>query len=65
MAYVYRVWHRGWNTELAVKTPLPETLAGAGGAEAFAVEAGTWVDLGLHPHIVTCFYVRSLGGSRG
>jgi hypothetical protein len=35
---------------------------GAGGAEAFAREAESWVGLGLHPHIVTCFYVRTLGG---
>lgn len=61
MASVYRVWHRGWGMELAVKSPLPETLD-RGGGEAFAAEAGTWVGLGLHPHVVTCFYVRSLGG---
>jgi WD40 repeat protein/serine/threonine protein kinase len=61
MARVYRVWHRGWNLELAVKTPLPSVVAQAG-AQAFADEARTWVDLGLHPNIVSCFYVRSLGG---
>lgn len=61
MASVYRVWHRGWGMQLAVKSPLPTTLA-RGGGEAFAAEAGTWVGLGLHPHVVTCFYVRSLGG---
>ena len=62
MARVYRVRHRGWNVDLAVKTPRPEMLAGPGGVEAFAAEAGTWVELGLHPHIVTCFYVRNMGG---
>ena len=61
MARVYRVWHRGWNTELAVKTPLPQMLAQAG-TKGFAAEARKWVELGLHPHIVTCFYVRMLGG---
>lgn len=57
---VYRVWHRGWNHELAVKSPRPEALARAGGAEAFVHEAETWMDLGLHPHIVSCHYVRTI-----
>ncbi|MBI4615840.1 MAG: protein kinase, partial [Planctomycetes bacterium] len=30
--------------------------------ESFAREAETWVDLGIHPHVVACWYVRSLGG---
>ena len=33
-----------------------------GGAEDFAGEAETWVNLGLHPHVVNCYYVRTLGG---
>jgi WD40 repeat protein/serine/threonine protein kinase len=61
MARVYRVRHRGWGVDLAVKSPLPQVLA-AGGVDGFTAEAGTWVDLGLHPHVVTCFYVRTLGG---
>jgi WD40 repeat protein/serine/threonine protein kinase len=61
MASVYRVRHRGWGVDLAVKSPLPQVLA-AGGVDGFTAEAGTWVDLGLHPHVVTCFYVRTLGG---
>src|SRR5205085_1333981 len=28
----------------------------------FEREAETWVNLGLHPHVVSCFYVRRLGG---
>ena len=62
MGTVYRVAHRGWNLDLAVKSPLPAMLERAGGIEAFVAEAEAWVDLGLHPHIVTCHYVRSLGG---
>jgi WD40 repeat protein/serine/threonine protein kinase len=62
MGTVYRVFHRDWNTELAVKSPKPEQLARAGGAESFVREAETWVSLGLHPHIVSCYYVRTLGG---
>jgi len=56
MGTVHRVCHRGWNLDLAVKSPLP-------GVEGFGVEAGAWVELGLHPNVVTCHYVRDLGGA--
>jgi WD40 repeat protein/serine/threonine protein kinase len=62
MGTVYRVRHVGWGVDLAVKTPKPAILAGPGGVESFTAEAETWVDLGLHPHTVSCYYVRSLGG---
>ncbi|WP_347244271.1 protein kinase, partial [Thermogutta sp.] len=63
MGAVYRVHHKHWNLDLAVKTPLPAALEKAGGKEAFVEEAAAWVKLGLHPHIVTCYYVRDLGGA--
>lgn len=62
MGTVYQVHHKDWNTELAVKSPKAEELAKAGGAENFVREAETWVNLGLHPHIVSCYYVWTLGG---
>ncbi len=62
MGRVYRVRHRGWGVDLAVKVPLAKALAAAGGAEAFEREAETWVSLGLHPHTVSCYYVRRLDG---
>ena len=34
----------------------------AGGADLFEQEAETWVNLGLHPHVVTCYYVRRAFG---
>ncbi len=61
-AVVYRVHHREWNVHLAVKTPRPETLQAAGSTENFEREAQTWVNMGLHPHVVSCYYVRRLGG---
>jgi WD40 repeat protein/serine/threonine protein kinase len=62
MGKVFKVHHKGWNVELAVKSPRPEALGRAGGAESFARECENWVNLGLHPHIVSCYYVRTLGG---
>ena len=58
MGRVYRVRHRGWDADLAVKAPLPSVLRALGGAENFEREAETWVNLGLHPHVVSCYYVR-------
>jgi WD40 repeat protein/serine/threonine protein kinase len=60
MGLVYRVHHRSWNIDLALKSPRPEIFSRKGGAESFVREAETWVDLGLHPHIVSCYYVRTI-----
>jgi WD40 repeat protein/serine/threonine protein kinase len=62
MGLVYRVHHRGWNLDLAVKSPRPEIIANEKRKLDFIREAETWVNLGLHPHTVSCYYVRDLGG---
>jgi serine/threonine protein kinase len=62
MGTVYRVHHLGWDVDLAVKCPQPSFLDRVHGAELFVAEATAWVDLGLHPHVVACHYVRTLGG---
>ena len=62
MGKVYKVHHKGWNVDLAVKSPRPDIFTQANGRENFVREAETWVNLGLHPHIVSCYYVRTLGG---
>ncbi|MBI5815968.1 MAG: protein kinase [Nitrospinae bacterium] len=63
MGKVFKVRHLGWNLDLAVKCPRQQELLKAGGAENFEREAETWVNLGLHPNVVSCYYVRRLGGS--
>jgi serine/threonine protein kinase len=60
---VYKVRHQGWNIDLAVKSPKPEIVAAAGGVENFEREAETWVNLGLYPHTVSCYYVRRIESS--
>jgi WD40 repeat protein/serine/threonine protein kinase len=62
MGKVFKVHHMGWNVDLAVKCPKPEELKRAGGSQNFQREAETWVNLGLHPNTVSCYYVRELGG---
>lgn len=62
MGSVYQVHHRGWDMDLAVKWPKPEALVARRGADLFERECETWVNLGLHPNITACYYVRRLGG---
>ena len=62
MGQVHKVRHRGWDVDLVVKSPKPEVFAGPRGRDDFVREAETWVGMGLHPQVVTCHYVRSLGG---
>ena len=54
---VYRVHHKAWNIDLAVKRPLK---LDPGNKPIFTDEAEKWIDLGLHPHIVSCYYVRTI-----
>ena len=62
MGLVYRVHHRGWNMDLAVKSPRREYFQNEAQKENFTHECETWINLGLHSHIVSCQYVRVLGG---
>ncbi len=62
MGLVYRVDHRGWNTDLAVKSPRQEHFQTEAQRVNFSRECETWIKLGLHPHVVSCYYVRKLGG---
>ncbi len=62
MGSVYRVLHREWGTQLAVKQPLPEMLENKRALELFLSECRLWVMLGMHEHIVMCHYVRTLQG---
>jgi len=62
MGLVYRVRHRGWDLDLAVKSPKRETFQTERGKDNFERECTTWVELGLHPNIVSCYYVRRIDG---
>jgi WD40 repeat protein/serine/threonine protein kinase len=62
MSLVYFVWHKTWNTELVIKTPRPQLMQDQRSRDDFTREAETWVKLGMHPNIVTAFYVREIDG---
>ncbi|MBQ9198281.1 MAG: protein kinase [Clostridia bacterium] len=62
MGAVWRVHHVGWNTDLAMKRPQPQMFADETAKQNFIHECQCWIDLGLHPNIVSCYYVREIGG---
>lgn len=60
MGLVYHVYHRNWNTDLIIKVPRSKYFQSVTHKENFKREAETWVNLNLHPHIVSCYYVREI-----
>ncbi|MDR1957545.1 MAG: protein kinase [Planctomycetaceae bacterium] len=59
---VHRVYHREWDIELAVKSPKPSVFQVESGKASYERECQTWIELGLHPNIVTCYLVRRIDG---
>ncbi|MBO4687154.1 MAG: protein kinase [Clostridiales bacterium] len=64
MGSVWHVHHRSWNIDLAMKRPQPRFFAEGSRKkkEEFIAECENWINLGLHPNIVSCYYVRDIGG---
>ena len=56
MGQVFRVRHRAWGMDLARKRPHPNQL-GLAVVRQVEREAEAWSRLGLHPNVVTCYYV--------
>ena len=63
MGRVYRVVHNGWNVHLAMKQPNAAALADGESEQRFVNECEAWINLGLHPNIVSCYYVRRINGT--
>ncbi|MHC9544974.1 MAG: ankyrin repeat domain-containing protein [Vulcanimicrobiota bacterium] len=60
---VYQVRHRAWDYLLAVKSLRADLAMSEEHNAAFIRECEGWINLGLHPDIVSCYYVRLLGGT--
>ena len=60
MGSVYVVRHRRWNTMMAVKSLLPRLIENEEERALFVKEAETWIDIGFHPNIASCYYVRNI-----
>jgi WD40 repeat protein/serine/threonine protein kinase len=61
MGIVYCVHHTSWNIDLAVKCVLEDKKADPETVTAFLHECDRWIHLGLHPNIVSAYYVRKYG----
>lgn len=64
MGCVWRVHHNGWDADLAMKRPHPRFFSESSDRtkKQFVEECDNWINLGLHPNIVSCYYVREIGG---
>ncbi len=63
MGEVYVVRHLRWNTMLAVKSLYHRLRANKEDRALFVKEAETWIDIGFHPNIAACYYVRNIQDS--
>ncbi|NMA38398.1 MAG: protein kinase, partial [Papillibacter sp.] len=62
MGSVWRVHHKNWNVDLAMKRPQPHCFSTEKSKADFIHECEAWINLGLHPNIVSCYYVREIAG---
>ncbi len=62
MGSVWRVHHQNWDVDLAMKRPKKEYFVTENQKESFMRECESWINLGLHPNIVSCYYVREIDG---
>jgi len=62
MGSVWRVRHKQWNIELAMKRPQTKYFRVQKDKDNFIRECEAWIELGLHPNIVSCYYVREVDG---
>ncbi|MEM9543606.1 MAG: protein kinase [Cyanobacteria bacterium P01_E01_bin.42] len=60
LASVYLARHKSWATDIVLKVLSPELMATLGGREKCEGELEGWVNLALHPHIVSCYYTRPI-----
>ena len=60
MGAVFKVQHVDWGILLAMKCPLPNLLQNQQAQRSFQHECDLWINLGLHPNIATCHYIRRL-----
>ena len=60
MGNVYRVYHRSWDMDLALKQPRVEPLIAIERIRAFHRECELWSGINPHPHVVTCYYLRMI-----
>jgi len=63
MGAVYIVRHMRWNIMMAVKSLYHRLRDSEEDRALFVKEAETWIDIGFHPNIAACYYVRNIQSS--
>ncbi|MHB2016328.1 MAG: protein kinase domain-containing protein [Candidatus Xenobia bacterium] len=58
----YQVFHRGWQLDVLVKVPSSDVLARTACRDVLLKEVDGWAAMGVHPHVVACYYTRLMGG---
>lgn len=58
MGRVFIADHLIWGVKMAIKVPRPEVMSCQEGIQRILTEANAWVDLGLHPNIAACYFVK-------
>ncbi|MDM8515523.1 protein kinase [Desulfobacterales bacterium HSG16] len=60
MGHVYIANHKKWNRKIAIKSPKQQMLTSKNFFARILREANTWIDMGLHPNIAYCYYIRNI-----
>ncbi len=60
MGFVYIAEHKDWHVKMAIKSPNQMMLSNESLFARVLQEANSWIELGLHPHIAYCYYVRQI-----
>jgi hypothetical protein len=58
MGTVFIADHLTWRVKMAIKVPHPDAVSCKEGIQRILAEANAWIDLGLHPNIAACYFVK-------
>ena len=62
LGHTCRALHRRWDNVVMIKTPAAESIRTERASKLFAQDAQAWIELGLHPNIAYCYYVKEIDG---
>ena len=62
MGYVYITYRKDRDVRIAIKAPNEKRLRNRKLFASVVKESETWIDLGMHPNIAHCYFVREIEG---
>ncbi len=63
MGHVYITYRKDTDVRIAIKAPNEKRLRNRKLLAGVVKEAETWIDLGMHPNIAHCYFVREIEGA--